>query len=132
MYSQIKLVAKPASRDRKACRNAPCMCGHPHMFGCPAYVWMPCICLDAPTCLDTPHVWMPLVCFDDVWMPPVHTLHKESMLCQTKGVSICPNTFGCHHMFGCSPVCLDGPHMFGCPLYVWISLICLDASCMFG
>ena len=32
---------------------------------------------------------------DDVWMPPAHAQHKESMLCQTKGVSICPHTFGC-------------------------------------
>ena len=24
----------------------------------------------------------------NVWMPPLHTEHKECMLCQTKGVSI--------------------------------------------
>ena len=143
----------------------------------PPYVWMPCICLDAPTyvlmmfgCLlyihntkkacfvilrrcpytpihlDAPYVLMPPICLDDpcifgyphmfghphmfgcplyVWMPAVHIQHKESMLCQTKGVSICP------HMFGYSPVCLGTPvfgcplnmcghsHMFGCPMYVW-------------
>ena len=67
-----------------------------------------------------------------MWMPPVHQQHKESMLHQTKGVSICPHTFGC-------------PHLFGYPLYVWMPPICLDAticldappyvwmpSCMFG
>ena len=40
-----------------------------------------------------------------VWMPPVHTQHKESMLCQTKGVSICHHIFGCPHMFEYLPVC---------------------------
>ena len=72
-----------------------------------------------------------------VWMPPVHTQHKESMLCQTKGMSICPIhldvpipldthiylnapcMFGCSCMLGC-PLCLDAPHMLGHP-------ICLDA-----
>ena len=78
------------------------MFGHPHMSGCPAYVWMPLVCF----------------ALNDVWMPCVHTQHKENMLCLTKGVSICPNTFGC-------PTCLDDPHMFGHP-------ICLDAPCMFG
>ena len=49
-----------------------------------------------------------------IWMPPVHTQHKESMLCQTKGVSICP-------YIQMSPVCLDAtmfgytPCMFECP-----------------
>ena len=33
--------------------------------------------------------------------------HKESMLCQTNGVSICPHIFGYPQMFGCSSVCLD-------------------------
>ena len=68
------------------------------------------------------------------------------MLCWTKGVSICPHTFGCHpvcldvscmfrchHMFGCTPCmfecpCMFGyPHMFGHPLYVWMPSICLAA-----
>ena len=96
------------------------------MFGCPE-------CLDAPICLDTPHICLDApICFDDVWMPPVHTQHKESMLCQTKEVSICPNTFGCSHMFGyplyvwISPYVRTSPHMFGCPPYVCISPICLD------
>ena len=70
-----------------------------------------------------------------VWMPPVHTQHKESMLCQTKGVSICPHTYGCSHMFGCLPVCVDTPicldapvcldnPMFGCSPYVWMMFGC--------
>ena len=37
-----------------------------------------------------------------IWMPPVHAQHKESMLCQTKGVSICI-------------IHLDAPCMLGCP-----------------
>ena len=64
----------------------------------------------------------------------------QSILCQTKGVSICPHTCGCPlyinnrkkacfvrlrgcpyaaHTFGC-PICLDAP------LYVWLP------HCMFG
>ena len=65
-----------------------------------------------------------------VWMPAVHIQHKESMLCQTEGVSICTHTFGCPHvwiphMFG-SPICLDAsvcldtPNIFGCPSYLWM------------
>ena len=88
----------------------------PHLFG-----W----CLDAPctyttqrkdTLSDKGGVHMPpYIC-----MPPVHKQHKESMLCQTKGVSICPHRFRCHHMLGyhlcvgMPPLCLD-------------AAICLDA-----
>ena len=91
------------------------------MFGCPLYV-------------------------GDVWMSTVHTQHKESMLCQTKGMSICPHTFGCLHMFRhhpygwMTPVCLDTYHMFGCPncmfgyvwmSYAWMAPLCLDTpSCL--
>ena len=46
-----------------------------------------------------------------VWMPSVHTQHKESKLCQIKGVSICPHMFECPQMLRC-------PNMFGCLLYV--------------
>ena len=49
-----------------------------------------------------------------VWMPPVHTQHKENMLCQTKEVSIC------------SPYISTPPCMFGCPLYVWMPPESLD------
>ena len=61
----------------------------------PPYVMTPPVCLNAPLFLDTPcmfgctHMFGHTpVCLDDVWMPPVHTQHKESMLCHTKGVSI--------------------------------------------
>ena len=66
------------------------------------------------------------------------------MLCQTKGVSICPHTFGCpcmfrcHCMFGCTPCMFGCPHMFGCPPvclcapYVWTPPVSLDALHMFG
>ena len=106
-------ICLPVCLDIPICLNAP-VC-----LGCP-YVWMPLVCLDTPICLDAP------ICLDDVWMPPVHTQHKERMLCQTKGVSIypihldapifldAPCMFGCHHMFGCTP-CMFGCPMFGCP-----------------
>ena len=103
------------------CLDAPCMFGWPpyvwtppHMLGCPLYVWI------SPYAWTPPYIWMPPVCLDDVWMPPVHTQHKESMLCQTKGVSICPI-----HLY--APICLDAlwyvwmpSGMFGCPLHAWI------------
>ena len=72
------------------------------------------------------------MCPSYVWMPPVHTQHKESMLCQTKG---CPYA-----------LYIWMPHMFGCPLYLWmppmfgwppVSLdapiclpVCLDTPCV--
>ena len=93
------------------------------MFGQPQ-------CLDAPIYLDD--VWMPpvhtqhkerILCQTKggvhmppyMWMPPVHKQHKESMLCQTKGVSICPHRFRCHHMLGYH-------------LYVGMPPLCLDAA----
>ena len=39
---------------------------------------------------------------------PVHTQHKESILYQTKGVSICPHTLGCPTYVWIPPICLDG------------------------
>ena len=134
----------PLHLDAPICLDGPCMFECCHMFASPLYVWMPLVCLgapyvwmlplclDIPICLDAPHMFGHLpVCLDDVWMPHVHTQHKESMLCHTKGVSICPHTFGCPHMFGCilcmfgwPCVCLNAP-MFGHPL-------CLDAPYMFG
>ena len=66
------------------------------------------------------HAGMPPVCFDDVWMPPVHTQHKESMLYQTNGCPYAPIHLDCPPMFACTPC------MFGHPPYVWM------APCMFG
>ena len=83
------------------------MFGHPHMFGCPAYVCMPLYVWTPP------HVWMPLYVLMVFGCPPVHTQHKESMLCQTKG---CPY----------APIHSDAPCMFGCPPYFWIPPVCLD------
>ena len=34
------------------------------------------------------------ICLLNIWMPPVHKQHNESMLCYTKGMSILPHTFG--------------------------------------
>ena len=129
----LQLVAKPTLWDRKACRNSSCMFGCPHMFGCPVYVWMPQY-VWIPSYVWSPptYVWMPPVCFDDVWIPPVHTQHKESMLCQAKGVFICPNTFGYASYVWMPPVCLDAPCMFGWPHMFGHPHICLDAPCMFG
>ena len=62
---------------------APCMFGSACMLGC-------LLCLDAPCMLGHPNMFNAPICLDDVGMPPVHTQHKESMLCQMKGVSICP------------------------------------------
>ena len=120
----------------------PCMFGHPHIFGCPcmlwcSYAWMPPACLDTPICLDPP------ICLDDVWMSSVHTQHKESMLRQTKGVSIYSHTFGCPlyihstkkacfvRLRGClyvpihldtpfvwMPTCIFGTPMFALPPYI--------------
>ena len=52
---------------------------------------------------------MPPICLD----APIHTQHKESMLCQTKGVSICP-------------IHLDVPCLLGWP-HVWMAPVCLGA-----
>ena len=92
------------------------MFGHPHMFGCP--LMLRCsLCLDTPLYGQMPpHVWTPPCMFGFppyVWLPPVHIQHKESMLCLTKGVSICPHTFGCPHMSGCLPVYLDATNCMG-------------------
>ena len=58
-----------------------------------------------------------------VWMPSVHTQHKESMLCQTKEVSICPIHFD-------APICLDAPKCLDAPICLPLCLYiptCLDA-----
>ena len=43
----------------------------------------------------------------------VPTEHKESMFCQTNGVSICPHTFGCPPYVWMPPMCLDAPKCMG-------------------
>ena len=107
------LVAKPALWDRKACRNAPCMFGHP-------------ICLDTPNiCLDDPlYVLMMFGC-------PVHTQHKKACFVRLRGVHMSPyiwmpRMFGCTYcMFWCPHMFGHQPH-FGCPFYVWKSPTHLD------
>ena len=119
---------------------------------------MPPICLDTPICLDD--FWMPLyihntkkACFVRIrgcpYAPihldaPCNAQHKESMLCQTKGVFICSHTFGCplyiHNtkkacfvrLMGCpyAPIHLDAPYVWMPPV-CFNATICLDAS-MFG
>ena len=127
-----ELVAKPTLQDRKVCRNASCMFGHPlcldalHMFGCPIY-------LDTPT-----YIWMPLYVLMIFGCPLCIHNTKKACFVRLRGVSISSNTFRCPHMFGWPQYVWTPPHMFGCPLYVWISPICLytpiclDALCMFG
>ena len=117
------------------------MFGCPHMFGCPC-MFECSLCLNAPCMFGQPQCLDAPIYLDDVWMPPVHTQHKErilcqtkevstcphtselppvhkqhkeSMLCQTKGVSICPHRFRCHHMLGYH-------------LYVGMPPLCLDAA----
>ena len=52
----------------------------------------------------------PPICLD----APVHKQHKESMLCQTMGVSICPHMFDCP-LYVWMPPYVWMPHMLGCP-----------------
>ena len=82
------------------------------------------------------------LCLPYVWMPPVQTQHKESMLCQTKGVSICPIHLYAPCMFrmpqyvwrhllyvGMPPICLDmAPVCLDAPLYVWMPPVCFGHS----
>ena len=95
----------------------PCMFGHPHMFGWPCRLGCP-LCLDAPCMLGHPHMFRFPHMFGWYLDAPVHTQHKESMLCQTKGVSICPIHLDAP-MHLDAPICLDGT------LYVWMPPICL-------
>ena len=109
----VLLVAKPASRDRKACRNAPCMFGHP-------------ICLDTPNiCLDDPlYVLMMCGC-------PIHTQHKESMFCQTKVCPYVPIHLDAPYVWMHLLYVLMPPYVWTPPTF-WMPLLCLDSSCMFG
>ena len=91
------------------------------------YVWMaPCIFGCSP--YSSLYVWTP--CLDDVWMAPVHTQHKESMLCLTRGVHMPPYIWMPSVCLDAA-ICLDGPlnvwatHMFGHPSYVWMPPACL-------
>ena len=67
-----------------------------------------------------------------ICMPPVHKQHKESMLCQTKGVSICPHRFRCHHMLGyhlyvgMPPLCLDAAICLDAPPVCFNATLCLN------
>ena len=133
------------------CLNAPYVVDTPCMFGCPLCLDATClfghhficldtaICFDAPICLDAPpecldahiclDVWTPPVCLDNVCMPPIHTQHKESMLCHTKGVSYAPIHLNAPCMFGCpscldTPICLDAPICLNTLLYVWVMFGC--------
>ena len=125
------------------CLNTPMCLDACSMFGCPPYVWMAHIlrgCPYAPNTFVHPHMFghPPYV-----WMHPVHTQHRESMVCQTKGVSIYLHTFGFPNMFGCPlyawmppmfghhPVCLDAPTCIALLATLFI-LICLDGPCMFA
>ena len=65
-----------------------------------------------------------MVCPPHVWMPPVHIKYKESMFCQTKGVSIYPIHLDAPCMLGC-PSLLDGLLYVWMPPYVWM-------PCMLG
>ena len=94
------------------------MSGCPHMFGYP-------LCVCAPLYLDA------CVCLEDVWIPTVHIQHKESMLCQTEGMSICPLYIWMHPYVWMPPVCLDIP-IYLDTTHVWMSLIPLDAPYIWG
>ena len=61
-----------------------------------------------------------MLCPTYVWMPPVHKQHKESMLCQTNGVSIYPIHLD-------APWCLDTPLCLGATISLDVPPVCLDA-----
>ena len=106
-------MAKATSWDRKACRNVPCMFGHP-------------VCLDPPNiCLDDPlYVLMMFGC-------PIHTQPKESMLCQTKGCPYVPRHLDAPCVWMYLLYVLMLPYIWTPPTF-WMPLLCLDAPCMFG
>ena len=120
----------------------PPVCLMPHMFGCPScldsscifecppyaslYVWIPpyiwvppmfgcpLVCLDAPICLD------------DVWIPPVHTQHKESMLCQARGIHMHPYIWMSPVYNNTNKACFVRLRVSICPQYIWMPPVCLD------
>ena len=133
--------------------HTPYVC-NPHMFGCPCIFGCP-LSLDTPLYgWTSPHVWTPPVCLDVlhmfgfplcVWMWVSKHMavskcirgiqnkqHKESMLCQTKGVSICPHRFRCHHMLGyhlcvgMPPLCLDAAICLDAPPVCLNATLCLN------
>ena len=132
-------MAKPTSWDRKVCRNSPCMFGHPHMFGCPAYVWM-------PPCVWTPtHMFgCPLYVLMMFGCPLYIHNTKKACFVRLMGCPYAPNTFGCAPYVWMPTVCLDGHHMFGHPHICLDAPVCLDIPhvwtpqyvwmlpCMFG
>ena len=110
----------------------PCMFGCPHMFGCPCMFGCS-LCLNAPCMFGQPQCLDAPIYLDDVWLPPVHTQHKERILCQTKEVSTCPHTSRCPlYINNIKKACFV--RLRGCP-YAPIDLdatICLDTTCMLG
>ena len=100
-------------------------CGHPNMWG-HTHIWECSHIFRASKHRGAPYVWM----------PSVHTQHKESMLCQNKGMSVCHLHLDAFisldtliyfnaPLYVGMPPCLDGPCMLGSPL-------CLNAPCMLG
>ena len=87
----------------------------PCMFGFPLYAWTPLLYLDVPLYVQTTPVFTPPY----VWMPPVHTQYKGSMLCQTVGVSICPHTFVHHPVCLNTPLCSDASKCTGASKGMW-------------
>ena len=119
MFGHPLYVCMSSCLDTTHVWMPPFMFGHPLYVWMPPYVWMHPLYVWIPTCLD---VWT-LPCFDNAWMSPIHTQHKESMLCHTKGVSICPHTFGWAHYVWM-------PLMFGHPQYVWMPPFEHHAVCL--
>ena len=107
-YGRIQVYAPPVCLDAPVFGQPPVSLGTP-MFGCLLYVW------------TLPYIHMfgcPCVCLQDVWMSTVHIEQKETMLCQTEGVSICPPYIWMPSVSLDTPICLDVPHTFGCPIYL--------------
>ena len=90
------------------------------------YVWMPCICLDAPIYLDTSHMFVCPLYVLMMFGSPLY-IHNTRKACfvRLRGCPYAPIHFDGH-------ICLDSPCMFGWSPYVWTPHKCLNAPYMFG
>ena len=118
VYLDDVLMPPVHTQHKKACfvtlRECPYM---PIHLDAP-YFWMPLVCLNAPTCLDTPCMFGCTCCMfgSPNMFGCIPCMFGCPHMCSTAG-----NTFQPAAMFGCPlyilmPPCLDAPFMLGCPL----------------
>ena len=97
----------------------------PQYIWMPLYIGMPPVCFDGPHMFGTTptHVWIPCVWFGWCLDACCTYTAQKTILCQTKGMSICPPYIWCPHAWN-PPVCLDAPYgwmppcLFGHPLWL--------------